>query len=130
MPGYIKPALHKFQHPTPTRPENAPHTWNPPVYGTKIQYIEAQEDIPLLPQKDVTRIEQLSGTLLSNVRVIDLTLILPVNFPAPENTQATTATPEKVIKLLDYCATHPEDKLQYHASDMILNVHRDDSYLS
>jgi hypothetical protein len=54
MPGYIKASLHKFQHPTPTRPENAPHTCNPPVYGAKTQYIEAQQDSPLLPQKDVT----------------------------------------------------------------------------
>jgi hypothetical protein len=54
MLGYIKAALHKIQHPTPTRPANAPHTWNPPVYGAKTQYIEVQEDIPLLPQKYAT----------------------------------------------------------------------------
>jgi hypothetical protein len=30
MPGYIKAALHRYQHPVPTRPEHAPHTWNPP----------------------------------------------------------------------------------------------------
>jgi hypothetical protein len=35
MSGYIKAALHKYQHPAPTRPEHAPHTWNPPVYGAK-----------------------------------------------------------------------------------------------
>jgi hypothetical protein len=40
MPGYIKAALHKFQHPPPTRPENSPHTWSLPVYGAKTQYIE------------------------------------------------------------------------------------------
>jgi hypothetical protein len=35
MPGYIKAALHKYQHPVPARPEHAPHTWNPPLYGAK-----------------------------------------------------------------------------------------------
>jgi endonuclease I len=25
MPGYIKAALHKYQHPAPTRPEHAPY---------------------------------------------------------------------------------------------------------
>jgi hypothetical protein len=64
MPGYIKAALHNFQHPTTTRPKNAPHTWNPPVYEAKTQYIEAQENNPLLPQKYVTRIQQLAGALL------------------------------------------------------------------
>jgi hypothetical protein len=33
MPGYIKAALHKYQHPAPERPENSPHTWNPHIYG-------------------------------------------------------------------------------------------------
>jgi hypothetical protein len=49
MPGYIKAALHKFQHPPPTCIENAPHTWSPPVYGAKTQYIEEHKDSPLLP---------------------------------------------------------------------------------
>ena len=28
MPTYIKEALHKFQHPAPSRPQDAPHAWN------------------------------------------------------------------------------------------------------
>jgi hypothetical protein len=35
MPGYIKAALHKYQNIAPARPEHAPHTWNPPIYGAK-----------------------------------------------------------------------------------------------
>ena len=31
---------------------------------------------------------------------------------------------------LDYMATHPNAKLRYYASDMVLNVHSDASYLS
>jgi hypothetical protein len=84
-----------------------------------------QQDIPLLPQKDVTHIQQLAGMLLYYVRAVDPTLILPVNVLASEQTQATAATAYKVIKLLKYCATHPEAKLWYHASDMILNIHSD-----
>jgi hypothetical protein len=70
MPGYIKAALHKFQHPTTTRPENAPHTWCPPVYGAKTQYIEAHLGIPLLPPKVFTHIQQLAGTLLYIARAV------------------------------------------------------------
>jgi hypothetical protein len=33
MPGYIKDALHKFQHPLPKRPQYAPHNWTVPAYG-------------------------------------------------------------------------------------------------
>ena len=30
---------------------------------------------------------------------------------------------------LDYCATHPDAKIRYHASDMQLWIHSDASYL-
>jgi hypothetical protein len=32
--------------------------------------------------------------------------------------------------MLDYLATHPDTKIRYHASDMILHIHSDASYLS
>jgi hypothetical protein len=130
MPGCIKAASQKFQHPPPTRPENAPHTWSPSVYGAKTQYIEEHKDSPLLPKKDVTCIQHLAGTLLYYVRAVDPPLILPVNVLASEQTQATDATADKIIKLLNYCDSHPEAKLRYHASDMILNIYSDASYLS
>jgi hypothetical protein len=38
MPGYIKDALHKFQHPLPKCPQYAPHNWMVPAYGQRIQY--------------------------------------------------------------------------------------------
>jgi hypothetical protein len=130
MPGYIKAALHKFQHPTPTCPRNAPHTWSPPIYRSKTQYIEEQKDSPLLPQNDVTQIQQLAGILLYYARAVDPTLILSVNVLASEQSQATYAASDKVIHLLNYCATHPEAKLRYHASNIILKIHRGASYLS
>jgi flagellar biosynthesis component FlhA len=75
------------------------------------------------------QIQQFAGTLLYYVRVVDPTFILPVYVLASEQTNTTTATADKVIKLLNYCATHPEAKLRYHASDMILNIHSDALYL-
>jgi hypothetical protein len=32
--------------------------------------------------------------------------------------------------MLDYSATHPDATIRYHASDMILHIHSDASYLS
>jgi hypothetical protein len=130
MPRYIKEALHKYQHPAPTYPEHALHQWNPPVYGTKTQYVEDTKDSPALSPKDVTRLQQLGGTLLYYARTVDSMLIMPVNVLASEQTRVTAATADKIIKLLNYCNTHPEATLRYHASDMILNIHSDASYLS
>jgi hypothetical protein len=53
MPGYIKAELHKYKHAAPTRPEHAPHTWNPPVYCAKTQYVENETTSPALSAKDV-----------------------------------------------------------------------------
>jgi hypothetical protein len=41
-----------------------------------------------------------------------------------QNQQAAT------YQLLDYLATYPDATLRYHASDMILHIHSDASYLS
>jgi hypothetical protein len=77
MPGYIKAALHKYQHPDPTRPEHAPHKWNPPVYGAKTQYVEDDNNSPALSAKNVTKLQQLTGTLLYYARAVDPALIMP-----------------------------------------------------
>ncbi len=37
---------------------------------------------------------------------------------------------KRVNHFLDYMWTHPDAKIRYSASDMILNVHSDESYLS
>jgi hypothetical protein len=130
MPGYIKAALYKYQHPVPARPEHSPHTWNPPIYGAKTQFVSEPTPSPALSDKDVSKLQQLTGTLLYYTRAVDPPLIMPINVLASEQSNATDVTADKVIKLLNYCNTHPETKICYHASDMILHIHSDASYLS
>jgi hypothetical protein len=130
MPGYIKAALHKYQYPAPARPEHAQHTWNPPIYGAKTQFVDDKTSIPALANKDVNKLQQLTGTLLYYARAVDPTLTMPINILASEQSNATEVTADKVIKLLNYCNTHQETKIRYHASDMILHIHSDASYLS
>jgi hypothetical protein len=112
MPGYIKAALQKYQHAAPARPENAPHTWNPPIHGAKTQYVEDETTSPALSDKDVNKLQQLEGILLYYARAVDQTLIMPINFLASEQSKATSVTADKVIKLLNYCNTHPETKIR------------------
>jgi hypothetical protein len=130
MPGYIKVALHKYQHAAPARPEHAPHTCNPPVYGAKTQYVEKETTSPAHSDKEVNKLQQLTGTLLYYARAVDPTLIIPINVLASKQSRATAHTADKVIKLLNYCNTHPETKIRYHESDMIIYIHSDASYLS
>jgi hypothetical protein len=79
MPGFIKAALHKYQHPAPTRPKHAPRTWNPPIYGAKTQFVDDKTSSPALSDKDVNKLQQLTGTLLYYARAVDPTLIMPIN---------------------------------------------------
>jgi hypothetical protein len=130
MPGYIKAALHKYQHPAPARPEHSPHTWNPPIYGAKTQIVSDPTPSPVLSDKDVNKLQQLTGTLLYYARAFYPTLIMPIKVLASEQSNATKVTAAKLIKLLNYCNMHPETKHRYHASDMILQIHSDASYLS
>jgi hypothetical protein len=55
---------------------------------------------------------------------------MPLNDIATEQTKATEKTQAATNKLLDYLATHPDAAIRYHASDMILHIHSDVSYLS
>jgi hypothetical protein len=102
MPGYIKAALHKYQHAAPARPVHAPHTWNTPVYGSKTQYVENETTSPALSAKDVNKLLQhLTGTLLYYARAVDPTLIMPINVLASKQSRSTADTADKVIKLLN-----------------------------
>jgi hypothetical protein len=55
---------------------------------------------------------------------------MPLNDIATEQTKAIEKTQASTNQLLDYLATHPDATIQYHASDMILHIHSDASYLS
>jgi hypothetical protein len=55
---------------------------------------------------------------------------MPLNDIYTEQTKATEKTQAATNQMLDYLATHPDATIRYHASDMILNIHSDASYLS
>jgi hypothetical protein len=59
IPGYIKSTLHKYQHPAQARPEHAPHTWNPPIYGAKTQFVNEITTSPPFPTKMSTNYNNL-----------------------------------------------------------------------
>jgi hypothetical protein len=63
-------------------------------------------------------------------RAVDPTVPMPPNDIATEQTKATEKTQAATNQLLDYLATHPDATIRYHASDMILYIHSNASYLS
>jgi hypothetical protein len=100
-----------------------------PVYGAKTQYATKDETPPLTAKQCLT-IQKVTGSILYYAREVDPTVLMPLNDIATEQTRATEKTQAATNQFLDYLATHPDATIIYHASDMILHIHSDASYLS
>ena len=109
---------------------DAPHKYNPPTYGRASQTPVPNDTSAALPPDQITRIQQVVGTLLFYARAIDSTIRVALSAIASAQTKSTQATAQAVTDLLNYCATHPDASIRYTASNMILNVHSDASYLT
>jgi hypothetical protein len=129
MPDYVSNILSKLQHDAPKHPQNTPSRYVTPVYGAKTQCATKYETPPLTAQQCLT-IQKVTGSVLYYARAVDLTVLMPLNHIATEQTKATEKTQAATNQLLDYLATHPDATIRYHASGMILHIHSDASYLS
>jgi hypothetical protein len=88
------------------------------------------DDSPPLDKDGIKFIQQVVGSFLYYCRAIDTTIPEALNELAQQQTKATQNTLQRCKQFLDYMWTHPDAKIRYYASDMILNVHSDASYLS
>jgi hypothetical protein len=59
-----------------------------------------------------------------------MTVLIALRTIASEQTKGTERTLEKAYQVLDYLATHPNAVVRFRASDMVMNIHSDASYLS
>jgi hypothetical protein len=129
MPGYVSNVLRKFQHDAPKHPQHTPSRYVTPVYGAKTQYVTKDDTSPLTAKQCLT-IQKVTGSFLYYARVVDPTVLMSLNYIATEQTKATEKTHAATNQLLDYLVTRPYATTRYHASDMILHLHSDASYLS
>ena len=130
MPHYIEKVLHKFQHNPPPTPQHAPYKARPIKYGAKVQYAPAPDNSAELNPTDKTKIQQIVGALLYYARAIDMTMLPALSTISSQQSKPTKNTMQAVQQLLDYCHTHPNSKIRYTQSNMILKLHSDASYLS
>jgi hypothetical protein len=129
MTGYVSNVLRKFQHDAPKHPQHTPSRYVTPVYGANNQYATKDETPPLTATQCLT-IQKVTGSVLYYARAVEPTVLMPLNDIATEQTKATKKTQAATNQMLDYLATHPDATIRYHASDMILHIHSDASYLS
>ena len=130
MPEYINKALQRFAHPLPTRPQHSPHAWTKPQYGAVTQLTAPLDTSPALGKDRIKRLQQIVGVLLYYARAIDASMLVALGTIASTQSKATEMTERAAHQLLDYAATHPDATVRYTASDMVLHIHSDASYLS
>jgi hypothetical protein len=107
-----------------------PYSPEPKKIGSKAQAPFPPNASPKLDEKGIKHIQQIVGSILYYARAVDMTLLAALSTIAINQTKAPTQTMEQCIQLLDYLACNQNPKVRFHASDMVLNIHSDASYLS
>jgi hypothetical protein len=130
MPDYISKALARFQHSPPLKPQHSPYQASPIQYGKTVQLVKAPDTSPKLSPEQIKHIQQIVGTLLYYSRAVDPTLAAALSTIALQQANGTQSVLDACKQLLDYAATHPNASIRYCASDMILALDTDGSYLS
>ena len=70
------------------------------------------------------------GNFIYYVRAIDPTMLVALSVITSEKASTTKYTMKKVDQFLDYAPSQKQAVLTYEASNMVLEVHNDASYLS
>jgi len=130
MPGYCEKACQRFHHHKPKKPQDQPYPHVEPTYGSKQQYAQEEDQSPTLSKEDKTFIQEVIGVFLYYARAVDCTMLAALGSLASQQATPTENTMKKVKQFLDYAATHQDATITYRASDMIIAVHSDASYLS
>jgi hypothetical protein len=99
-------------------------------FGAQAQTPLEVDSYPQLDTKGIKHVQQIFGSILYYARAVDMTVLMALSAIAVEQTKATTRTLGKCMQLLDYLASNSEAKVRFYASDMIMNIHLDASYLS
>ena len=122
--------LRKFEHPPPKIKQHTPYAPEPRFFGKDSQKTKPPDKSKPLTNQQKKRVQGVVGTFLYYARAVYVTILSALSNIVAQQASATANTKKKLRHIVDYLTTHPEAKIRFHASDMILNVHSDASYLS
>ena len=57
-------------------------------------------------------------------------VLMALSMITSKQTKGTERTMENALQVLDYLATHPDATVRFHATNMVMNIHSNTSYLS
>ena len=130
MPEYVERSLARFGHSIPDKPQHQPHLHTIPTYGATVQYAKPKDTSRKLSPQEKKFIQEVIGVFLYYGRAVNSTMLTALSAIASAQAEPTEDTMKCCKLFLDYAATHQDAIITYHASDMVLVVHSDASYLS
>jgi hypothetical protein len=130
MPGYIQKKLQEYEHAMPKKPQHCPYSPEPKQFSTEAQRPLPRDSSPLLDDRKKQQVQQIIGSILYYARAVDMTALMALSTIAMSQAKPTETTMERCIQLMDYLATHSDAKIRFSASDMVMNIHSNASYLS
>ena len=96
-------------------------------YGQQLTTVDNTEP---LSHTAIAELQKSISSLLFYGRVVDNTMLTALITLGPAQAKGKEATAEAAQQLLNYCATHPDAVIRFYASDMILHLHSNASYLN
>ncbi len=130
MVKYVMKQLSKYGHVAPLTPQHCPYLPTPIKYGKENQSLLPIDDSPRLDEASKKCVQQIVGSFLYNARAVNPSILMALSEISSQQAALTENTMKRINHFLDYMWSHPDAVIRYRASDMILNVHSDASYLS
>jgi len=130
MPNYVQKQLVRYRQRESHQKQLCPFQPAPINYGWNSDELKNELESRAVGKEDETYIRQVVGSFLYYARAVNLTMLTTLSDIASEQSKPTEKTMKRVKKLLDYMYTNPNTVIRFHASDTILNLHSDASYLS
>jgi hypothetical protein len=130
MPGYLKKKLQEYGHIMKSRIQMCPYSPEPKTFGTEAQAPLPPHKLPKLNGKGIKRVQQIVGSMLYYAPAVNMTVLKALISIAEKHTNATEKTMARCTQLLDYLLHYTNAKVYFIASNMILKIHCNASYLS
>jgi hypothetical protein len=130
MPGYVKKKLQEYNHIILKQTQMCPYSPSPKQLGSEVQEPLPEDKSPWPDKTGIHCMQQIVGSILYYARAVNMTVLMALSTITSKQTHATEQTMKKCTQLFDYFALNSNAKVQFYATDMVMNIHSDALYLS
>ena len=130
MPGYVRAALHYFQHDKPKQPQESLYPLTQPIYGNNNNMLSEKSPYEESDENNQKRLQKSVWKFLYYDRAIDPKMLMALNYLATVQKNPTIEAAKQITHFLNYSATHTDAITEYRKSGMIIHIYYDASYIS